>query len=126
MVGGEADSGAVSFDTDLATIPIGAYMVFSGASKSITFEKTATETGFELPDEESTTYLYISAHAGSIYVQNSSSGSSYKSFSISLDVFTNSTENITCFFQTTSSSETEGYISASYSDLDVSIPIYIQ
>ena len=126
VVGGEADSGAVSFDTDLATIPIGAYMVFSGASKSITFVKTATETGFELPDEESTTYLYVSAHAGYIYVQNYSTGAAYKSFSIDLGTAKNSTENVTCFFQTTSSSETEGYISASYSDLDVSIPIYIQ
>ena len=126
VVGGEADSGAVSFDTDLATIPLGAFMVFSGSSKTITFEKTATETEFELPDEESTTYLYVSAHAGYIYVQNSSSGASYKSFSINLDAAKNSIENVTCFFQTTSSSETEGYISASYSDLDVSIPIYIQ
>ncbi len=126
VVGGEADSGTVSFDTDLATIPLGAYMVFSGVSKSITFEKTATETGFDLPDEASSTYLYVSAHAGYIYVQNSSTGAAYKSFSIDLGTAKNSTADVTCFFQTTSSSETEGYISASYSDLDVSIPIYIQ
>jgi len=126
VVGGESDSGAVSFDTELATIPIGAYMVFSGAAKSITFEKTGTETGFDLPDEASSTNLYVSAHAGYIYVQNSSTGAAYKSFSIDLGTAKNSMADVTCFFQTTSSSETEGYISASYSDLEVSIPIYIQ
>lgn len=126
VVGGEADSGVVSFDTDQATIPLGAYMVWTASGQTTTFNKTDDVSGFSLPDEESTVKLYISGHAGKIYINTDDIPDENAEFTIDLGTAKNSTVAITCFFQATSSYETDGYISASYDELTVSIPVYIQ
>lgn len=126
VVGGEVDSGTVSFDTDLTTIPVDAYMVWTASGQTLTFKKSADVTGFSLPDEESTVKLYISGHAGKIYINTDDTPDENAEFTINLDTAKNSIVEITCFFQATSSSETEGYISAAYDELTASIPIYIQ
>ena len=48
-VGGEAEAGIVSFDTDSLTIPLNSYMYWNVGQKRVTYQKTAHVTGFSAP-----------------------------------------------------------------------------
>lgn len=48
-VGGDAESGTVSFDTDSLTIPLNSFMYWSVGQKRVIFQKTDHVTGFSAP-----------------------------------------------------------------------------
>ena len=67
-VGGDTESGTVSFDTDSLTIPISSYMYWKIGQKRVTFQKTAHVTGFSAPADS-----VVSRSGGWSYDQASNS-----------------------------------------------------
>ena len=125
ILNNEEETGTISFDTPGSVVPEGGYMFWTTADNLYKFEKKDdpeySDPNFEGLDMD----LIVSALGGDIYVLNSTTGSDYKSFDVEIGYASGDEYKTTCFFEPSSSAGSNGYISAQFDDITLSISIYI-
>lgn len=122
----ETETSTVTFDTPGSTVPEGGFMFWTTENGvQYTFEKKDDASSYDPSFESLDMDLIVSALGGDIYVLNSTSGSEYKTFEVEIGHGKGDEYKAICFFEPSSSAGSNGYISAQFNDLIVSISIYI-
>lgn len=120
------ETATVTFDAPGSTVPVGGLMFWTtGAGVNYVFEKKANPSSYDPNFENIDMNIIVSAVGGDIFKLNSTSGSEYQTFEVLIGHGENDKFSSTCFFDPVSSAGSNGYISAQFNDLTLTIVIYI-
>jgi len=126
ILNNETENATVTFDAPGSTVPEGGYMFWATENGDMyTFEKKDDASSYDPNFENIDMGMIVSALGGDIYVLNSTTGSDYKSFDVDIGHGAGDEFKATSFFEPSSSAGSNGYISAEFNDLTLTISVYI-